>query len=451
MKVNRHIVEKVIDGSIADSLGIVKGDELLKVNGHDIEDVFDYQYYVENTDISVTIRHENGEEETYDVRKDEDDDLGIQFSEGLMDGYRRCSNNCIFCFIDQNPPGMRDTIYFKDDDARLSFLQGNYITLTNMSDHDIDRIIGYHLSPINVSFQTMNPELRCKMLNNRFAGDALKKVERFYNAGIELNGQIVLCKGINDGEELEYSLSELYKYVPVLRSLSVVPVGLSKYRDGLYPLEPFEAEDCKKVIASIEKWQKKAFEEFGVHFVHASDEWYITAGLELPEEERYDGYLQIENGVGMTRSLIEEFKFALEDADEKYNRGIGRLFKGLTIKKERVIVVTGKLVSGHIGKLIDSFSALFPSKDIELVAIRNDFFGERITVTGLLTGRDIVAQLKDHMPADRVIIPENVLRAGTEVFLDDYTLTEMRSALHSKIDIVKSSGQDMVRCLLGVR
>lgn len=452
MKSNRHILKNIINGSIADGWGLKAGDELLKVNGNEIEDIFDYQYHCENEEVTVLIRHADGTEMEYFIEKDEDDDLGIVFEDGLMDDYRRCSNNCIFCFIDQMPPGMRDTLYFKDDDARLSFLQGNYITLTNMSDHDIDRIIKYRLSPINVSFQTMNPELRCKMLHNRFAGDALKKVDRFFEAGIELNGQIVLCKGINDGDELEYSLNELYKYVPVLRSLSVVPVGLTKYRDGLWPLEPFNKEDAAEVIEQIERWQRKAYEEHGIHFVHASDEWYITADRELPEEERYDGYLQIENGVGMVRSMLSEFDYFLDAAVRITSSGIKGYFLRKKIKKEKITIVTGRLVEKHIRLMSEKLCNVFPQKEIDVIAIRNDFFGEKITVTGLLTGQDIRDQLLAHGElGDRVILPETVLRSGTDVFLDDYTVPELSEALHSRIDIVKSSGQDEIECYLGIK
>ena len=229
-----------------------------------------------------------------------------------MDEYRSCCNKCIFCFIDQMPEGMRDTLYFKDDDSRLSFLQGNYVTLTNMSDHDIERIIRYRLEPINISFQTTNPELRCRMLHNRFAGDALKKVDMLYQGGIEMNGQIVLCKGVNDGEELERSIRDLTSYLPLLKSVSVVPVGLTKFRSGLYPLEPFTKEDAKEVLGVIHRWQEKIYQEYGLHFIHAGDEWYLLAGEEVPEEERYDGYLQLENGVGMLRLLFQEFSEGYE-------------------------------------------------------------------------------------------------------------------------------------------
>ena len=258
-----HIIKNVLPGSIAEELEISAGDKLLAINDQEIEDVFDYHFLANEEYLTVLIEKPDGEQWELEIEKEYEEDLGIEFEQGLMDEYRSCRNKCIFCFIDQMPKDMRETLYFKDDDSRLSFLQGNYVTLTNMSDHDIDRIIRYHLEPINVSFQTTNPELRCKMLHNRFAGEALKKVDRLYEGGITMNGQIVLCKGINDGEELERSIRDLMKYAPQLQSVSVVPVGLSKYRDGLYPLQPFTKEDAKEVLHIIHKWQKKAYEELG--------------------------------------------------------------------------------------------------------------------------------------------------------------------------------------------
>ena len=294
-----HIIYKVTPGSIAEEMEIEAGDVLVSVNGKEIEDVFDYHYVVNDEYLELLIRKADGEEWELEIEKEYNEDLGIEFENGLMDDYKSCTNKCIFCFIDQMPPGMRETLYFKDDDSRLSFLQGNYVTLTNMKDKDLDRIIQYHMGPINISVQTTNPELRCMMLHNRFAGDALKKIDKLYDAGIPMNGQIVLCKGVNDGAELERSISDLTKYLPYMESVSVVPVGLSKYRDGLYPLEPFTKEDAIEVIDMIEKWQKKCLEEYDLHFIHASDEWYMLAERPLPEEESYDGYIQLENGVGM--------------------------------------------------------------------------------------------------------------------------------------------------------
>ena len=315
-----HKIKEVVPGSIAEELEVEAGDTLIEVNGQPVEDVFDYHYLTNEEYLTVLIRKADGEEWELEIEKEFEEDLGIVFENSLMDEYRSCRNKCIFCFIDQMPKGMRDTLYFKDDDSRLSFLQGNYVTLTNMSDHDIDRIIQYHLEPINISFHTMNPKLRCKMLNNRFAGDIFPKVKRLAEAGIEMNGQIVLCKGINDGQELEYSIEQLTDYMPCLKSVSVVPVGLTKFREGLYPLEPFDGKDAAMVIDCIERWQKKIYKSSGCHFIHASDEWYILAGREFPEEERYDGYLQLENGVGMMRLLYEETRqrlLCMEGTEEK--------------------------------------------------------------------------------------------------------------------------------------
>ena len=441
MKKYEHVVKDIVPGSIAEELEIEPGDILLKINNEEIEDIFDYQYYCEDEYIVVTIQKADGEEWDLEIEKDEDEDLGIVFDNGLMDEYRSCHNKCIFCFIDQMPKGMRDTLYFKDDDARLSFLQGNYITLTNMSDHDIDKVIKYRLSPINISFQTTNPQLRCKMLNNRFAGEALEKVKRFYEAGLEMNGQIVLCKGINDGAELERSLSDLYGYLPHLRSVSIVPVGLSKFRDGLYPLEPFNMKDAEVLIETVEKWQKKALEEYGLHFVHASDEWYILAGKDMPDDESYDGYLQLENGVGMVRLMLDEFEEALADICRQKN-------EALTVKSEKVSVITGRLVYPFIKKMAERIMEVFPQKDIQVIPIRNDFFGEMITVTGLLTGTDIIAQCNDKDLGDRLLLPENLLRSGEIVLLDDITTIDIQNSLQVPIDIVKSSGYGFLEAVL---
>ena len=438
-KEHLHIVDSVAPGSIAGELDIEAGDALVEINGNKIEDIFDYQYYTQDEYIEVLIRKPSGEEWILEIDKEYDEDLGITFENGLMDDYRSCRNKCIFCFIDQMPKGMRDTLYFKDDDSRLSFLQGNYVTLTNMSDADVDRIIRYRLSPINVSFQTTNPALRCKMLNNRFAGQALEKAWKLARAGITMNGQIVLCKGVNDGAELERSISDLSAYLPNLESVSVVPVGLSKYRDGLFPLEPFTPQDARQVLAAIHKWQDKLYDAHGVHFVHASDEWYILAGEELPEEERYDGYLQLENGVGMLRLLIDEFQAAFDAL---------RQAGDVDAAPKELSIATGKLACGFISDMAGQITAAFPQIKIHVYAVRNDFFGEMITVSGLLTGQDLRAQLKGKALGDRLLLPQNVLKSGETVFLDDMTLAELEKALQVPIDIVKSSGQDFLDAIL---
>ncbi len=432
---HEHVVKEVEPGSIAEEMGIEPGDKLLSINDNEIEDVFDYHYYVNDEEIILLIQKPNGEEWELEIEKDYEEDLGIVFEQGLMDEYRSCRNKCIFCFIDQMPKGMRDTLYFKDDDSRLSFLQGNYITLTNMSDHDIDRIVKYHLEPINISFQTTNPELRCKMLHNRFAGEALKKVDKFYEGGIQMNGQIVLCKGINDGEELERSIRDLSKYLPLLQSVSVVPVGLTKFRDGLYPLEPFTKEDAKEVIAIIEKWQNVFYEEYGLHFIHAGDEWYINAGLELPEEERYDGYLQLENGVGMIRLLQNEFAEVYESLS-----GDDRQIE--------ISMATGYAAYDYLKVMTEQLQEKYPNVKIHLYKIRNDFFGEKITVAGLITGQDLIEQLKGKPLGETLLIPCNMLRDGEEVFLDDTTVSKVKETLQVEVDIVKSSGQDFIEAII---
>lgn len=443
-----HLVKKVLPGSIAEELEICEGDRILSVNDKEIEDIFDYQFLIQDNYVEILAEKPDGEQWLLEVEKDAGEDLGIEFENGLMDEYRRCQNQCVFCFIDQMPPGMRETLYFKDDDSRLSFLQGNYVTLTNMSEHDIDRICRYRLSPINISFHTMNPELRCRMLNNRFAGEALKKADRLFRAGIGMNGQIVLCRGLNDGEELAYSIRKLTEYIPVLESLSVVPVGLTKYREGLYPLESFDRESAAAVIDLIEGFQERCFAEHGTHFVHASDEWYLMAGREMPGEESYDGYPQLENGVGMLRLFMNEF----EDAIKEYKEAgqAGRKVPGENGKESRaeLSLATGRLPWPCIRKMADRMTELWPELQLHVYPIRNDFFGEQITVSGLLTGQDLLAQLRGKPLGSCLLLPENVLRSGEDVFLDDMSVKELEKALQVPVNIVKSSGHDFVDTIL---
>ena len=427
MKEHLHVIASVEPGSIADELELEAGDILLEINGNKIEDVFDYHYLMNEEYVELLIRKGDGEEWELEIEKEFEEDLGVTFENGMMDDYRHCTNKCIFCFIDQMPPGMRETLYFKDDDTRLSFLQGNYVTLTNLKEKDVEKIIKYKLSPINISFQTTNPELRCKMLHNRFAGESLRIVDRLVEAGITINGQIVLCKNWNDGEELERSMRDLYQYLPDLQSVSVVPVGLSKFREGLEPLEPFTKEDAKNVIAQIEKWQEKAFEEFGLHFIHASDEWYLLAEEELPKEESYDGYLQLENGVGMLRLLQTEFLDALAEQT------------GDTVKR-KVSIATGKLAAPFISKLMEDMTSKYTETEVNVYDITNEFFGEKITVAGLITGQDLKKQLKNQDLGEKLLLPCHMLRSGEEVFLDDITVSELSEYLQIPIEIVDSDG-----------
>lgn len=435
MKNCRHRISQVKEGSIAWELEIEPGDELLSINGETVEDVFDYHYLVNDEELELLICKQNGEVWELEIEKDLEEDLGLEFENSLMDEYRSCRNHCVFCFIDQMPPGMRETLYFKDDDSRLSFLQGNYVTLTNMSDHDIDRIIRYHLAPINISFQTTNPKLRCEMLHNRFAGDIFPKVQRLYEAGIEMNGQIVLCKGLNDKAELERSISDLTKYLPHLKSVSVVPVGLSKYREGLYPLEPFTKEEAEQVIDTIEAWQKKLFPQYGLHFIHASDEWYLLAGRKLPEEARYDGYLQLENGVGMLRLLKEEVTAELEKHSSDQ-------------RTRRISFATGRLAYPYIKKYAEQIQKKYPNLEILGYEIRNDFFGELITVSGLLTGQDLMAQLSGKDLGECLLLPCNLLRSGEDIFLDDVQVKTLEERFRVPVRIVEEDGADFVTAFL---
>lgn len=435
MKKKGHLITCVHPGSMAEELEIEVGDKLLEINGHVMEDIFDYQYYMEETEVEILIQKPDGEEWLLEIEKDEDEDLGVSFENGLMDEYRSCRNKCMFCFIDQMPPGMRDTLYFKDDDSRLSFLQGNYITLTNMSDNDIERIIRYHLAPINISVHTVDPELRCKMLHNRFAGDALKKIDRLYEAGIEMNGQIVLCKGLNDREQLEKSIEKLGSYLPHMRSVSVVPVGLTKFRDSLYPLESLTKEDMEDTIDRIERWQKVFMEQYGYHFIQASDEFYLMTGRELPEESRYDGYIQLENGVGMLRLLLEEVKECLNGVHE-------------TLERE-ITIATGVLVADFIKSLADMVMEAYQGLTVHVVPVINHYFGEKITVSGLITGQDLIEQMKTAHKGSTLLIPINMMKSGEEIFLDDITLQEAAEAIGTQIITVKSSGRDFVNALIG--
>lgn len=438
MNRQRHRIQAVEPGSIGEELELEPGDWLLQINGNEIEDIFDYEYYVDSESLVMLVEKADGELWELEIENDYQD-LGLTFENGLMSDYKSCSNQCIFCFIDQMPPGMRETLYFKDDDSRLSFLQGNYITLTNMKDKDIDRIIRFHLAPINISVHTTNPQLRCRMLHNRFAGEALKKMDRLFEAQIPMNGQIVLCRGVNDGAELERTIQDLSRYLPVMESVSVVPVGLSKYRDGLEPLIPFDRKTATETLELIERWQEKIYRQHGIHFIHASDEFYILAGRELPEEERYDGYPQLENGVGMLRLLDSEVTEALKELSVLPKED-----------GETLSIATGELAYPYLKRQVEKITSCYPSRQVYIYAIRNDFFGEMITVAGLLTGQDIIKQLTGRPLGQRLLLPACMFRSGEEVFLDDITRQEVQNTLQVPVNIVKSGGRDLVCAVLGI-
>ena len=435
MKKQLHVITAVEPGSIAEECGLEPGDRIAEINGNEIEDIFDYQYYIQDEFLNVLVLTKDDEECTLEIEKEEDEDLGIEFESSLMDEYHSCCNKCVFCFIDQMPLGMRETLYFKDDDSRLSFLQGNYITLTNMKDKDIDRIIRYHLAPINISVHTTNPELRCQMLHNRFAGDVLQKIKRLSDAGIPMNSQIVLCKGINDGEELDRTIRELGEFLPYMESLSVVPVGLTKFRDNLPKLDPFTKEDALKVLEQIQGWQKHFKEKYNTSFVHASDEWFILAENDFPPEEYYEGYGQLENGVGMMRLLITEVENRLAELE-----GDSR--------ERKVSIATAKLAYPTIVKLAQEVQDKYPNIQIQVYCITNHFFGEKITVTGLLTGQDIIAQLKNRDLGEELFLPSNVLKADEDIFLDDISLKELSDSLQVPVNIIQSEGEDFVNKII---
>lgn len=435
---NFHVIKSVAKGSIAEELEIEPGDKLMSIDGNEIKDVLDYRYYINAEEFTMVIEKANGEEWELDIESDYED-IGLEFDEGLMSDYKSCTNNCIFCFIDQMPKGMRETLYFKDDDSRLSFLQGNYVTLTNMKNADIDRIIRFNLAPINISVHTTNPKLRKEMLHNRFAGESLKYIDKLYEKNVPMNGQVVMCPGYNDGEELRRTLNDLLKYAPTMESVSVVPVGITKFRDDLPRLTLVDKEKAKETINIIEEIQQKAMKKCGMHFAQASDEFYLIAGRQMPSEDTYDGYIQLENGVGMLRLLSEEVKDAVETLE----------VSKADIKKEEVISVATAILPAHsMEELLKEIEEKFPSKKINLYVIRNDFFGERITVAGLLTGVDIINQLKGKDLGDRLLLSVNMFRSGEEVLLDDLTRSDIERELDTKTVIVGQSGYDLVNAIV---
>lgn len=430
-------IKSVIKGSYAEKAGVLAGDLLKKINSHEISDVLDYMYYAAEEFTVLEILRED-EQISFRIEKNEYDDLGLEFETFLMDKKQSCRNKCVFCFIDQMPPDMRETLYFKDDDARLSFLQGNYVTLTNLEQSDIDRIIEMKLN-INVSVHTTNPELRCKMMNNRFAGQKLKYIRQLAENGIKLNCQIVCCPGLNDGDELRRSLRDLGELMPNITSMAVVPVGLTKFRDGLYPLETFKKENAGETIDIIEEFQQEFLSKFGTRTVFPSDEFFLTAERELPPMEYYEDFSQYENGVGMLRSLIDEFEKALEaaewDSEDEYRH---------------VSIACGYLAFPTLSKLAKKAEERFPQLKCNAYSIRNDFFGETITVTGLITAQDLIAQLKNKELGTELLISSAMLRSGTEDFLDDLTVTDVENALNIKIKPTANDGYELLDAILGI-
>lgn len=431
----------VVDtNSRAQKAGILVDDYLVSINGREINDVLDYRFHLANRVLDLCVLR-NGEELHFNIRKQEYDDIGLDFETPLMDKKHSCENKCIFCFIDQLPKGLRKSLYFKDDDSRLSFLHGNYITLTNLDDKDIDRIIEMHISPVNVSVHTTNPELRVKMMKNKRSGEVLCYLKRFADAGIHICGQIVLCKGINDGAELQRSMQDLTDYFPALQSVSIVPAGKTKFRDNLFPLESFSKDDAKEVIAQVEAYADECLEKFGSRLFFCADEFYIKAELPLHDEDYYEGYAQIENGVGMLTSLLTEFGIETEYIDEYLEK---------YAPPRKVSVVTGMAASEQIIDMCHRLSNLIEGFDVTVYPIVNNFFGHEITVSGLLTGTDIYDQLKDKELFDELILPPNVLRAEGDLFLCGMSLDELSQKLGVKIRLSGNDGAGFVSALLGI-
>lgn len=419
-------INHIVSGSVADKAGLKPGDEIIKINGKEINDYLDYMYLSANPKLSIELSNRTVKVKNYDFEP-----LGVEFETLLIDEARSCRNKCIFCFIDQLPPNMRESCYFKDDDYRLSFLQGNYVTLTNMSDADLDRIIAYNIPRINISVHTTNPELRCKMLNNRFAGKIIEQMKRLSQSCMQINCQVVLCRDINDGIELDKTINDVYSLGESVESLSIVPVGLSNYRENLEELRPFDQESSLNVIRQVEKWQKKIKSERGINFVYLADEFYINAGVDLPSWQEYDGFPQIENGVGLCSSLEWEFDNALSKLTD------------FDVKSEKT-VVTGYLAYNFICGLVKKLK----SDKIKVIKIKNNFFGEKITVSGLVTAGDIIKQLSGKTLGDSILIPVSMLRHDEDVFLDNLTIGDVEKALNTNVVVVQNDGYDLLEKLV---
>ncbi len=426
-------IQGVTKGSAADRCGIKAGDTLITLNGHDIVDVLDYRFYQLEREVSVEFITE-GKKKTAVARKPEYDELGLEFDTYLMDKEHSCRNKCIFCFIDQMPKGMRDTLYFKDDDSRLSFLFGNYITLTNLSEHEIERIITMHISPVNISVHTTNPELRCMMMNNRFAGESLKAMKRFSEAGIDMNCQLVICPGINDGKELERSLSDLQEMG--VNSVAVVPVGLTDHREGLYPLTPFDKDGAIAVLDIVDKFGNECVEKFGRRIIFASDELYIKAERPIPDSEFYEDYPCLENGVGLIALQKEEFTFALEDAVAD-----AELIRHKTI-------ACGVSAAPFLEELCVMLKSKFPKVCVNVKPIVNNFFGRMINVSGLIVGQDLVSQLKNEQLGEEILIPVCMLRRDEDVFLDDVTVSQASEQLGVPVTAVQNTGEALLEAII---
>lgn len=435
---HKIMISGIQPDSIARELEIEAGDYLLSINGIEIRDIFDYRFHAANSELILDIEKKNGEAWSFEIEKDDMEDLGLEFSEPLLDEEKGCRNKCVFCFIDQLPKGMRETLYFKDDDARLSFLFGNYITMTNLNDEEIERIIRYRMSPVNISVHTTNPTLRMKMLNNRFAGDILEKIKRFTTNGITVNCQIVLCPGLNDGKELDQTIQDLAVLTPYMHSISVVPVGLTKYREGLFPLKPFDQSSAQDVVLQVEAWQQSFLAHYESRIVYLADEFYLMAEKKLPHYMDYEDFPQIENGVGMASSFIFEALEALSELDRTRD----------TTQNPVISVATGVSFYPLLREFASKAEAILGNLKLLVYPVDSVFFGGKVTVTGLLTGSDLIGGLKDKDLGDVLLLSQNMFRSGTQTLLDDMTLDELSENLKIQARIVDSDGASFVQALI---
>lgn len=434
-----HIISKVEAGSIAEEMDIETGDRLLSVNGKEIRDVLDFLFYSGDDEIEIEIMKPSGEIWSLEIEKDFYEEIGIEFGNPILDDAKHCHNNCIFCFIDQLPRGMRQSLYFKDDDSRLSFLQGNYVTLTNVKEQDLDRMIEYQLSPVNVSIHATNPELRRRMLNNRFAGDILERLKKLTDHRIEVNGQIVLVPGVNDGEELDRTLKDLSQLGPNLVSLAAVPVGMTKFREGLALLTLYDQNSASELIDQVAAWQSTFLKTRGSRFIHLSDEFYLTAGRPVPDFEAYEGFRQLENGVGLIRKFGTEVEAALEQlpAPQTY-------LSGQRVPRVTVDIVTGTLAGAFISKLAQEIMLKLPELELRVHPVENSFFGNTITVAGLVTGSDIYNALEQIRDLNYVLMPEAMLKSEETLLLDDWTVEQLSEKLGAEIIPVKVEGLALI-------
>jgi len=430
------VIDSVLKGSPAYKKGLSDGDTLLKINGNDIMDVLDYRFYQNESVVLLEFVNSKGKIKQKRIKKNEETELGLMFETYLMDKKQTCRNKCVFCFIDQLPKGLRDTLYFKDDDSRLSFLFGNYITLTNISEHEIERIINMHISPINISVHTTNPELRVKMMNNKNAGKALGIMKRFNEAGIKLNCQLVLCPGMNDGKELERSLTDLLD-LEMVECIAAVPVGLTRYRENLAEIIPYNKTTAEETLEILDRYGDLSEEKYGERRVYGADEFYILAERELPSAEYYGEFHQLENGVGLVPLLQSEAASAIENCDYKSD------------KKRIISIATGEAAYPYIAEIVDNIVKKWDNIKCNVYAVKNNFFGGEITVAGLVTATDIKEQLKEKALGEELLIPSVMLRDGGDMFLDSVTLEELSCDLGVKITPVNNDGYEFLDKILG--